>query len=237
MAEDTDFAALYRTLGITPACTPVQFRQAYRRAVARLHPDPRGGGGDVAELQELNRLYRAATEFQRIHGRLPGAPPMPADAQATAAFAPAAAAAPHAMPATPTEAPAEDAAGIDRMSRYFILLALLAIVALALHALETGGGKAGPDAAAPQRAMTGERSSPDAKIVLGMEKARVKAIQGAPLGMHEIRWDYGPSWIDFGCGGVVTDWYSSPLRPLRVATPHPTAGDWDAFDAAPPPGC
>ncbi len=229
MAEDTDFAALYRTLGITPACTPGQFRQAYRRAVARLHPDPRGGHGDVAELQELNRLYRAAVKFQRAHGRLPGAPPLAADARPAAAFASAT--------ASPDEAPAEDKAGIDRMSRYFILLALLAIVVLALHALETGGGRAGPDAATSQAPVSGTGPSPDAKIVLGMEKAQVKAIQGAPLGMYKTRWDYGPSWVDFGCGGVVTDWHSSPLRPLRVATPHPAARDRDAFAATQPPGC
>ena len=230
MAEDTDFSALYRTLGITPTCTSGQFRQAYRRAVARLHPDQRGGGGDVSELQELNRLYRAATAFERAHGRLPGAPPEPdgpsfASATTTASRA------------VPPETPVGDEAGIDRVSRYFILLALLAIAALVLHALEAGRGTTATASAVPQSMEAGPRAEPDGKVVLGMEKAQVKAIQGAPVGMHGIRWDYGPSWIEFECGEVVTDWYSSPLRPLRVATRHPAARDRDAFQAASPPGC
>ena len=235
MAEDTDFSALYHALGISAACTPEQFRKAYRRRVARLHPDQHGDQDDVARLQELNRMYDAAMEFLRVHGRLPGSsPPAPFAAQA-----PLASGGRHDAPPAPAAHaggfPEGPEAGPERHSRYFILLAVLAITVLALHALETPGDRSRVEAKTDQP--TGGVAPTTSTIVLGMGKAQVKAIQGAPLGGHEIRWDYGPSWIDFKCGDVVTDWYSSPLRPLRVASPHPTAQDWDRFDAARPPGC
>lgn len=238
MTEDTDFALLYRELGITHACTPEAFRLAYRRRVSRLHPDQGGSVGDVERLQDLNRLYDAALDFLREHGRLPGAA-SPSRSQTEGQDAPAPAAPPSASPGASHANPVavtEDEAGQRRLSRYFILLALLAIATLIASALQDTvrreapyTGPAGQSAAVP--------ADTDATIALGMGKERVKAIQGAPLGSHDIRWDYGPSWIDFRCGDVVTDWYSSPLRPLRTATPHPTARDWDRFDAASPPGC
>ena len=237
MAEDTDFSALYHALGISTACTPEQFRKAYRRRVARLHPDQHGDKGDVARLQELNRMYDAAMEFLRTHGRLPGSsPPSPSALESPQAVDrhPSASAAPVANESDPSGWPE---AGPARHSRYFILLAVLAITVLTLHALETprGVGKGRVEAVADHT--TGSVVPATSTIVLGMGKAQVKAIQGAPLGGHDIRWDYGPSWVDFKCGDVVTDWYSSPLRPLHVASPHPTTQDWDRFDAARPPGC
>lgn len=51
----------------------------------------------------------------------------------------------------------------------------------------------------------------------GMGKDTVRNILGEPLEMHALRWQYGPSWVDFDCD-LVADWYSSPLRPLPVAT-------------------
>ncbi|MFZ5638702.1 MAG: hypothetical protein ACOY82_19165 [Pseudomonadota bacterium] len=51
----------------------------------------------------------------------------------------------------------------------------------------------------------------------GMGKDTVRNILGEPLEMHALRWQYGPSWVDFDCDRVA-DWYSSPLRPLPVAT-------------------
>lgn len=249
MADDTDFSALYHALGISSACTPEQFRQAYRRRVARLHPDQRGSAGDVVRLQELNHMYGAAMEFLRTHGRLPGALPPPATQDAAIPEAgPVPAPAPAHAPARdeswrdhsePDEsAPDEAKAGLPRHSRYFIVLALSAIVVLALHALDSPRRQARTAEDDSTGAVsTHQRLDENGKIALGMGKAQVKAIQGAPIGGHDIRWDYGPSWVDFGCGEVVTDWYSSPLRPLQVDSPHPTARDWDRFDAAPPPGC
>lgn len=232
MADDTDFAALYRELGVAPGCTPEQFRIAYRRRVSRLHPDQHDGAGDLERVQELNRLYREASGFLRTHGRLPGAhglayqraaPAMPFDDAASSES---------------VDADGIDAkAGSHRHSRYYVALAVVAIAALALHAFDRPGRK-------PLRVRAERHAVPHAAdavlattIALGMGKDDVERIQGEPVGMHEVRWDYGPSWIDFKCGGVVSDWYSSPLRPLHVDAPHPSPRDWDRFDAAPPPGC
>jgi hypothetical protein len=237
MADDTDFSALYHALGISAACTPEQLRKAYRRRVARLHPDQHGEKGDVARLQELNRMYDAAMEFLRTHGRLPGSSPPAPFAAATARAAEECPTAAVASVASERGPPGPPEAGPERHSRYFILLAVLAITVLALHALETPRSVEGDRIEAVADRATSSIVSSSSTIVLGMGKAQVKAIQGAPLGGHDIRWDYGPSWVDFKCGDVVTDWYSSPLRPLRVASPHPTTQDWDRFDAARPPGC
>lgn len=243
MAEDTDFSSLYRELGIRGACTPEAFRRAYRRRVSQLHPDQRGAQGDVARLQELNRLYDAALDFLQLHGRLPGS------AMSAAAVEPG--------PEHGAQAPAPDqrvpdwydpprrdtsvdfaAAGTRDLSRYFILLAVLAIAALAVSALNGMFSVTPPSQQATSEVGdAGISPAVLADVSLGMAKRQVRAIQGAPVGNHAVRWDYGPSWIDFGCGDVVTDWYSSPLRPLRTATPHPTPRDWDRFDAARPPGC
>lgn len=243
MAEDTDFAALYGELGITADLTPEQFRQAYRRRVAQLHPDQRGTDADVARLQELNRLYGAALEFLRTHGRLPGAPVQAVSGARPASVAPNAhvetrAAVAHAAQAPATEAasPAHTKAGSGAVSRWFVWMAVIAVVVLLVHAC--GEPK---DAAAPSAAETFDAAVEDVlgidRIRLGMDKAQVEGIQGAPPGRHGTRWDYGPSWIGFKCGGAVSDWYSSPLRPLEVDTPHPTAADWERYDAAKPPGC
>lgn len=235
MAEDTDFSSLYRELGITHACTPEEFRHAYRRRVAQLHPDQRGCEGDTARLQELNRLHDAAVRFLRTHGRLPGAshpraaPGQPAspppDSPAADAFAKSA-----------VGAPDGDKAGSERYLRYFVLIAVLTIVVSTLRVFDRPGDVQDP-APGVRHEITATDAQANGMIALGMGKEQVKAIQGAPLGSHAIRWDYGPSWVDFSCGDVVTDWYSSPLRPLRVDTPHPTAKDWDKFDAKPPAGC
>lgn len=245
MAEHDDFASLYRELGIRGACTPETFRQAYRRRVSQLHPDQRGHDDDVATLQELNRLYDAALDFLRTHGRLPGSA-----ASALApdrAIAPADIAAAHDAPARSdaglgftAAAPTghEPAAGTHRLSRYFVLLAVLAIAALAASALK-GTISVSQDTPRDTGAAALHRidGADSGLVALGMGKRRVRSIQGDPVGHHDIRWDYGPSWIDFECGDAVSDWYSSPLRPLRTATPHPTPADWDRYDAARPPGC
>ncbi len=77
MAHETDFLVLYKLLGLTADCELEQFRQAYRRRVAALHPDRRGSGPNAAvaaeRLKQLTVLYSAAMAFQKEHGRLPGA--------------------------------------------------------------------------------------------------------------------------------------------------------------------
>src|SRR5690606_14444278 len=84
--DHTDFSLLYDALGIRPGCSVDELRAAYRRVAASLHPDAGGRGMDVEKLQQINRIYHAATQFQRIHGRLPGEP-TPLHAAAPAAEA------------------------------------------------------------------------------------------------------------------------------------------------------
>jgi hypothetical protein len=59
---------------------------------------------------------------------------------------------------------------------------------------------------------------------LGMSRDTVIALEGEPLSTNGPQWDYGPSWVAFRCGRV-SDWYSSPLRPLRTASTHPLSTD------------
>ena len=75
MGERTDFLAFYEQLGLRPDCSADELRAAYRRRVAELHPDRRGGATprDAAQLQELTATYAAASLFLCRHGRLPGA--------------------------------------------------------------------------------------------------------------------------------------------------------------------
>lgn len=90
-AMDSDFNQLYAQLRLRPDCTLDEFKRAYRRRVAELHPDRRPEeAGQVADsqataLSELTSLYTTATRFHRAHGRLPGAPPRPRVAMNAAA--------------------------------------------------------------------------------------------------------------------------------------------------------
>ena len=92
LAQATDFLDLYKILGLNPGCGMAEFKHAYRRRVAVLHPDRRSADQVSAiaaeRLQQLTALYGAAMEFERRHGRLPGAPPVrrpPSEGSASAA--------------------------------------------------------------------------------------------------------------------------------------------------------
>lgn len=270
MSDDTDFAALYRELGIDTTGSLQALRNAYRRRVAKLHPDQGGDAEDTGRLQQLNRLYDAACDFHRRYGRLPGAPApsmsarpagatgvdawptgasttgstapdatppeaMAADTVATGPASTAAPASPRPQAHTrlartgPAEAyrpsardardPAEETppAGFGTMSRYFVAIALLGMAVLAWRAAQHGDSVPLPAEASSRTGM--ETGSPEPvadRIVPGMDKSEVRDILGEPIQMHELRWSYDPSWVEFRCDKVV-DWYSSPLRPLRVS--------------------
>lgn len=224
MAGDTDFIALYQALGLDPDCSPEAFRQAYRKRVGLLHPDrPGESASSIGELQRLNALYTAAIEFQRRHGRLPGA----SQAQT--------------MPSSPGPAPAPGP-GVAVVSQPRAnpgrLLALLGLtlVGLWLFATLTQGEPAAPPpltAREPSTAVAHSSREPAnvhalRTIALGASAQQVREIHGDPVSGWEQRWEYGPSWIAFRCG-VVVDWYSSPLRPLKVASERPSAStEWSA---------
>jgi len=224
MPRDTDFLELYDALGVAPDCSPQAFRQAYRRRVAELHPDRAdAGASDLERLQRLNAAYARALDFQRRHGRLPGAP-MPSAARAAPA-AEAAATAPaarHPAPPPPAAAP--------RSGALFGAIGLAVVLAaIALGAFDDAPAPAAQPAAETQRAAAPQPAS-GRRIELGTSKSAVRALLGAPLLETENRWDYGPSWITFRCE-VVDGWYSSPLRPLGTSSSHP------GESTLPPPRC
>lgn len=211
MADDTDFVALYDELGLDAECSMADFKHAYRRRVARLHPDHTGNPSDIPRLQRLNRLYAAALDFEHAHGRLPGA----SRTSSGRAYAHG-----HAHPlrpeaGTPVDPVPMPVAGSARRWRYLLVLGVVALVlywssrpatSVSTFAQQTGSGTSRAEVHAPV---------PHGFVELGMGTDQVRKIQGEPFNSHEYRWEYGPSWIQFECHQV-SDWYSSPLHPLRV---------------------
>lgn len=224
MSDDTDFLALYEELALGGRFDLVEFKRAYRKRVTQLHPDHQGGVGDMPRLQRLNRMYDAALDFHRAHGRLPGAAPVTAPPQAFAADDD-----PHAAAAHDTVEPAyaqqawvstavEDTPPVTGFFRRPRLLLMLVLAALLLY--WWGAQKsANPslDPAGPGDAVHPGLGAPTLakEVTAGMDEQQVRRLLGAPTGMHEGRWDYGPSWVQFECGQVV-GWYSSPLHRLPV---------------------
>jgi hypothetical protein len=211
MAEDTDFVALYDELGLDAECGLADFKQAYRRRVAQLHPDHPDNSSDISRLQRLNRLYAAAIDFQRIHGRLPGA------IRATRIEAPG-----DALFAS-SDAPAHDSSSLSGSGSYWRYVLLVALLGLVLYGLSiqepaTTVSDAVEPTVAPRQDL--HRPAIEKLLAIGMDEKQVRRIQGEPFNSHEHRWEYGPSWILFECGKVV-DWYSSPLHPLQVRGPSP----------------
>lgn len=215
MANETDFLDLYRTLGVRPGCSLIELKQAYRRHVARLHPDRMGGApcdpAVAARLQRLTALYGTAMEFQREHGRLPGATlrvrfVVPeASTQATRATPPAA------------------RRRVPRRSGLIVLAiaAVIAVLGWNVVSLPPTSSTSPVRATVGSGTPLGTRTN-QPELELGMSSEQVRAIEGEPTGLHGDRWEYGPSWIRFEDDQVV-DWYSSPLRSLGSAGRTPDA--------------
>lgn len=216
--DSTDFLLLYQELGLRPGADIDDLKLAYRRRIAALHPDrqPAAGQRNPAiareRLQRLTRLYGAAMVFHRRHGRLPGA-----------------STAPHFIPHAPApHSLAHDA--VPRRSRRPLLLALVGAVSLMVAAtVLLGLDEAGPgsnEELESSREIGGGRSlasvpaEPAPRLKRGMRVNEVLEIEAEPISRGADRWDYGPSWIAFERGKVVS-WYSSPLHPLRNASTRP----------------
>lgn len=69
-----DLDSIYAELDLRPGCSLEEFKRAYRRRVADLHPDRTGARSaqDQAVLRDLIRVYTAVTRFHRRYGRMPG---------------------------------------------------------------------------------------------------------------------------------------------------------------------
>lgn len=219
MSDETTFFALYEELGLKAGCSLEDFKHAYRRLASQLHPDRIGTNSDVQRLQRLNALYDHALEFHQTHGRLPGIGP------SLQPFTPVI---PPAVPETTRSKPAEP----GRWRRW--LLAAACLLALLLYWLGLdmqGDGASTLDPAGPGDQVAPGLFQPQAHyLALGMNKSLVRNVLGLPDEEGAVRWDYGPSWVEFQCGKVV-GWYSSPLRPLRVRS------DSTRADPVQAPGC
>ena len=220
--QRTDFIAFYRELGVEPECTPDELKRAYRKRVSGLHPDRVGdrGGGEEA-LKALNLGYAAVLEFHRAHGRFPGAA-MPRTAPATRSIVPGM----QYGPPEPGDAPRA------RHPRWLLLALVLVVVVLVASRLmhdDTRAAEATPVAppATPVPTTAPHVSRPPApSLQVGMSRGEVLAILGAPVETHEDgrQWLYGPSWVRVICGQL-SDWYSSPLKPLGGSRTRPGPAD------------
>ncbi|KRF02124.1 hypothetical protein ASG87_11635 [Frateuria sp. Soil773] len=213
MASETDFFDLYRKLGLSPGCGLLELKRAYRRHVSMLHPDHRVGNpldARAAErLQRLTAQYGAAMEFQRRHGRLPGAPgssrPAAPETAAPAWRQP---------PAVQLDAPSQERPKV----LILLLAAALGVSLWNVASLPPEIMSSSPVAASAAVGWTVADDPPALRP--GMSPDEVLAAEGEPTAVQGDRWEYGPSWIRFEHDEVV-DWYSSPLHALRTASVRP----------------
>lgn len=122
-----DFSRLYAQLNLRPDCSLEEFKRAYRRRVAELHPDRRGdaapaGDDEGLSLPELTSLYGLAMQFLKQHGRLPGGAPLRTPRARIPSGPPV---------VRPLRAPPSDDTGFANVSRrsWFLLLVLMAVAA------------------------------------------------------------------------------------------------------------
>ena len=214
MAGDTDFLALFQELGLSAGCRLDEFKLAFRRRVAQLHPDRKtttGRDDDGSRLQRLIAMHDAAMDFHRRHGRLPGVQTEPR----------------HTPPPASRPTSATVAATSRRPSNStFVAIAALILLLVVWWLIEASPNDDGAESqATPQSERVQEATiaaTPHAypRLAIGMNRQEVLAVQGEPVSSTQDHWEYGPSWIAFKCGKL-SDWYNSPLRPLHASSQHP----------------
>ena len=221
MTVGVDFQRLYHEFGLEPQASIDDLKLAYRRRVSALHPDrmdtdPISKHLAGEHLTRLTTLYNAALRFHQQHGRLPGAStPVRGDLARPSVRGDAAPMQGHPV----IDRGGEAASGQVRWW-------LLGMVAIGLLVWAVSRLAELEDAIAPEPAPTATvrvpspaAAAPTAPrapgIRVGMRADDVLNVQGAPVARTDERWDYGPSWIRFDEGRVV-EWYSSPLRALRI---------------------
>lgn len=219
LANETDFLDLYRRLELGPDCGLAEFKQAYRRHVALLHPDRQAEthrqSSDTDSLRKLIAQYGAAMEFQRRHGRLPGAAAVPA----RSTVSPPASGASRSQPLRRSDAR-------RKYSWLTVLLGLLATGVLLWNVTAPApqAASASASTADETNGFTPPPITPKAlpSLYLGMPADDVRSIEGEPIDILGERWEYGPSWIAFKHDKVI-DWYSSPLNALQTPLSRPSS--------------
>ncbi|MEN1939580.1 J domain-containing protein [Luteimonas sp. MJ246] len=219
MIGGVDFAKTYAELGVAPDCGLGAFKQAYRRRVAELHPDrPAARPRDPDLLIALNLGYAAVLDFHRVQGRLPGAVVAAGSGNSTRPHA--SALRPMAVAAPPRTAPP----AARRVPSMRVLLLPVLLVVAAIWRWLPVSAQAEVDAAPGVSHQPAVPAQVHAQ--LGMDRRTVATLVGEPVARDadDAHWIYGPSWMHFECGRLA-DWYSSPLRPLRVGSTRPAPGD------------
>lgn len=210
--RETDFLDLYRTLGLNPGCELSEFKQAYRRKIAMMHPDRIANSRLNAQatkwVQRITTQYNAAMDFHRRYGRLPGAAAptarVPIDSTVRRVH--------------PPHAPLVERKQLR--ARLMIALGIAAVCVLLWNvgSLSQNANVTSPKVSEAETTTSTPENTP--LLALGMSSESVHAIEGDPDLIEDDRWEYGPSWVRFEHGQVV-DWYSSPLRPLEVSVDTP----------------
>ena len=219
-----DMSQLYSRLGLRPGCTLEEFKYAYLRRIAELHPDhSHGAVRDASALSELVWLYATASRFHRRHGRLPGATGPAATPRA--ARQPQSRAQHAAMPVADIGNPMGVKEPKSRSERPLHMAALMLPLAAVLLLMFLSSDWLTP----ASRPSSGETPPPSADqspqwLEPGMAETAVLAVQGDPSKIQGERWLYGPSWVQFENGRLV-DWYSAPQHPLKIAVDVLAPGD------------
>lgn len=216
-----DYTSLYHELGLQPGCSLDDFRQAYRRHVASMHPDRSRANayGSVLPLSDLTVLYDQAMRFHRRYGRLPGTAPAAGSPTQVATPAPAIG-----SDGTRAGIQGDDALFARTTGRWpWLFVAALVLLVVGIWQAPLPRTVARHVHAFPQAPSARPEPTP-ANLALGMDANTVLAIQGEPVHQRDDEWSYGPSWVRFEKGRVV-DWYSSPLYRLKTTTPSPQPAD------------
>lgn len=220
-----DFSRLYSLLGIQPGCSLEEFKHAYRRRIAELHPDRTNPTDPQARtavaLNDLNSMYDAAMRFHKQHGRLPGAMPLPRNI-VTPAPVPVSAISMPDPPVSASSGEVDTGTVTDKDSGRLTLVLLLLLSALLglliwSSLMEKGGVAATGTNTLTQDGGSDAREALTSRLELGMDKESVIAIQGNPVSVRGEEWYYGPSWLRFEDNRLV-DWNSSPLYRLKTGS-------------------
>jgi curved DNA-binding protein CbpA len=217
-----DYLSDYAALGAPVGCDIDELKRCYRRKMRELHPDlnPQLAKDPRAQeaLRDLTSAYRHLTEFQREHQRLPGSR-APIGARHTA----------------PRASAPEDGGAVHRRPhrRAWIVAGVLAVASVSLYAwlgppddddASASAATVEPEAPAigaipvpkrPRAMRDPLLADTDRGIRVGDTKLAVRAILGPPVIGNDEVWEYGPSHVTFR-NGVVTGWFNSPLKPIRV---------------------
>lgn len=217
-----DFERLYREFDLKPGADLADLKLAFRRRAALLHPDRLEARDPISQhlatehLQGLTRLYNAALQFHRQHGRLPGAlPQRPGPA--------------------PTPAPVPEfvptATAPVRRSRHvgWILLLVAALGFVLIRGLSESVPREAPKRSMPSVQASNAQAPEVDGLQVGMPESVVMELMGAPIAIDGDRWLYGPSWLRFE-RGELREWYDSPLHRLRISR---NPGRWQAPSGQP----